>query len=374
MSRVADVLDIGKQVYGDVRGKNVTFMAAGIAYNAFVSLAPLLVLLLVAVTLVGGGLESRVVEVAGSSLPGPIADVVSGVFSGESAGASASVVGLVVLVWGTLKVFRGLDTAFSEIYETESRNSLADQLIDGLVVLVALGVAVLATIGVSSVFAAFSDRVPGLGFLTPLVLLAGIVLAFLPMYYRFPDVDLGWRDVLPGAVVAAVGWAALQAVFQVYLAFRGGGTESFFGGVIVVVTWLYFSGLVLLLGAVLNAVVGGHSSGAPGGVGRGAAEGSSDVEARRSLTRDELAGYLRELRGRITGYHEELEPASEPTRRRRPETGEVETQLVGTITRVRPTGAPNDEVEVIERSRQDGDAHEMTITFRWRDGRGGAAD
>ena len=373
MTSPSDALDVGKRVAADVSEKNVTFMAAGIAYNAFVSLAPLLVLLLVAVTLVGGGLEARVVEVAGSALPGPIADIVSDVFSGGSTGASASVVGLVVLVWGTLKIFRGLDTAFSEIYETERRNSLLDQVIDGLVVLVALGVAVLATIGVTSAFAAFSDRVPGLGLLTPLVLLAGLVLAFLPMYYRFPDTDLGWRDVLPGAVVAAVGWAAFQAVFQVYLSFRGGGTESFFGGVIVVVTWLYFSGLVLLLGAVLNAVVGGHSTGSPGGVGRGAAQDSSDVDARLSLDRDELAGYLRDLRERVTGYHEEVEPASEPTASRRPEANVEETQLVGTLKRVRPTG-PSHDVEVIERSREDGDAHELTVTFRWRDDRSGAAD
>jgi membrane protein len=280
----------------------------------------------------------------------------------------------VVLVWGTLKIFRGLDTAFSEIYETEAENSLVDQLIDGLVVLVALGVAILATIGVSSAFAAFAGQVPGLGLLTPVVLLAGLVLAFLPMYYRFPDTDLGWRDVLPGTVVAAVGWAALQSVFQVYLAFRGGGSESFFGGVVVVVTWLYFSGLVLLLGAVLNAVVGGHSTGSPGGVGRGAARDSSDVDARRSLDRDELASYLRDLRERVTGYHEELEPASEPTAHSRPAAGVEETQLVGTVTRVRPTDPARDDVEVVERSREDGDVREMTVTFRWRDGRNEAAD
>ena len=63
--------------------KNVTFMAAGIAYNAFLSLAPILVILLAVVSSVGGGLEERVVRLAQRNLPGPIADIVVEVFQGR---------------------------------------------------------------------------------------------------------------------------------------------------------------------------------------------------------------------------------------------------------------------------------------------------
>ena len=369
MVGASDVVEVGKRVVADVTEKNVTFMAAGIAYNAFVSLAPLLILLLFAISFVGGGLEARLLAVVERSLPGPIAGVVSGIFSEESGSASASVVGLVVILWGTLKIFRGLDTAFSEIYETEGRNSFADQVIDGVVVLVALGVAVLATVAVSTAFARFAAAVPYLGYLTPVVLVLGLVAAFLPMYYRFPDVDLGWRDVLPGAAFAAVGWAAFQSVFQVYLVFKGGGSGGFFGGVIVVVTWLYFSGLVLLLGAVINAVVGGHSTGSPGGVGRGAGGAAGDageVDSRRTLSRDEVATYLRDLRERVTGYREEVEPASTPTHHDRAGSGVEKTQLIGTVRRFRPTGSPDEDVEVIERSSRNGDELERTVTIRWR--------
>lgn len=43
-------------------------------------------------------------------------------------------------------------------------------------------------------------------------------------------------------------------------------------GVIVIDTWLYFSGLIPLLGAVINTVLGGDASDKSGGVGQGAAE------------------------------------------------------------------------------------------------------
>ncbi|QPV63391.1 YihY/virulence factor BrkB family protein [Halosimplex litoreum] len=332
--------EFGERVYADFSAKNVTFMAAGLAYNAFVSLAPLLLLLFVVLSVVGGGLEDRVVEASESWLPGPIADIVAQLFAGEAA-AGASVIGLVVLLWGALKIFRGLDTAFSEIYETESDNGFTDTLRDAVVVLAALVVAVVATVGVSAAFAVFADTIPLLGLMTPLVLVAGLVLAFFPMYYVFPDADLGWKDVLPGTVFAAVGWAAFQSLFQVYLAFSDPGSSSFFGGVVVVVTYLYFTALVLLLGAVINAVRGGHASGRPGGVGRGA--GGYERKRSASLSRAELDAYLRGLDEQLTARYEAAR--ADPDREVRP----------------KPTG----DVDLLEYAASDGDERRWTVELSW---------
>jgi len=305
-----------KRVYTELSEKNVTFMAAGLAYSAFISIAPLLTLLFLVLALVSGGLETRIIEFVNEWLPGPIADVVLQTFQERSGVGSASVVGLVVLVWGALKIFRGLDTAFSEIYETVGDNTFVDKLKDGIVVLFALGVAVVATVGTGVAFAAFSSMIPFSGYTTPLVLLVELVIAFLPMYYVFPDCDLGVRDVLPGALFAAVGWAAFQGLFQVYLTFSDPGAGSFAGSIIIVITYLYFSALVLLLGAVINAVTGGHSSGRPGGVGEGARPGQKRREA--SLNRAEVGNYLQVLNERLTttcdvaeSEDEELPPRSD---------------------------------------------------------------
>jgi membrane protein len=61
MQPLSDSLGVGRQVAAEFSEKNVSFMAAGIAYNAFVSLAPLLVLLLLVVSVVGGGLQQRLI-------------------------------------------------------------------------------------------------------------------------------------------------------------------------------------------------------------------------------------------------------------------------------------------------------------------------
>ncbi|WP_347877799.1 YihY/virulence factor BrkB family protein [Halobacterium sp. R2-5] len=332
----------GKRVFAEFSEKNVTFMAAGLAYNAFVSLVPLLVLVFLVLTTIGGGLEDRIIEAAGTWLPGPIAEVVRQLFAGEGAGRGASVVGLIVVVWGTLKIFRGLDVAFSEIYETAGSNDFTDKLRDAVVVLVALVVAIVATVGASAAFAAFSDAVPYLGLLTPLVLVAGLALAFLPMFYVFPDTEVGVRDVLPGVVFAAVGWAAFQALFQVYLAFSDPGSGSFFGGVVVVITYLYFSALVLLLGAVINAVAGDHSSGVPGGIGAGA----TGYETRHdgAMSTDRLAAYLNDLREDLTGYHRKMESRTD---------GAYERQ------------SPDSDVVVVEQTTSDDGERTSKVTLQW---------
>ena len=335
-------LDFGKRIASDISEKNVTFMAAAIAYHAFISLAPMLLLLFFVFTTLGVGLETQIIQSALGWLPGPIADLVTTLLQGETNGAGASIIGLLVLVWGTLKIFRGLDTAFSEIYETVDTNSLVDKFRDGLVVFVALALALVAMVGSSIVLGGLARQIPFSDLLTPIALLAGLVVAFYPIYYVFPDADLGVRDVLPGVVVAAVGWGALQGLFQLYLSVADPSAGSFFGGVIVIVTYLYFSALVLLVGAVVNAVVGEHSMGGPGGVGRAASHFTT--ERVDSLDPAELVAYLADLRTELLSEHG----------------AHKRTDLVG--DRPHPTGP----VELVEESTTEGEENQWMVTLRWQ--------
>lgn len=262
---LGEATSFGRAVAREVSEENVTFMAGSIAYQAFVSLIPLLALLFLAVAVVGDqSLANEITGYTRSYLPPSAQNLLDGYIAGEadSSTSGAGVIGAVTLLWGTLKIFRGLDTAFSEIYDTVEDNSFLDQLIDGLVVLGAIGGAVIGAVVATTAFAALPE-VPFIGLLNPLVLVVGLTVVFYPMYYRFPDVDLSFREVLPGVVVAAVGWALLQSLFQVYIEYAGGGATSgsdVIGAILLLLTWLYFSGLVLLLGAVVNAVIVGRTA------------------------------------------------------------------------------------------------------------------
>lgn len=262
---MAHRVDRGKQVVRaivtEIRSENVTFLAGSIAYHAFVSLLPFLLLLLVVVSRVG---DQRIAEGMLRSMAGYLTPefqevLVEAAFNAtESAGFS--LVGVTVLVWGTLRIFRGLDQAFSDIYESESDNTFLDQLVDGLIVFGALGLAIF-------VLSLFEQVVglPSVGPLDvvvrPLVSVVGIAVALLPMYYVFPDEpDVTVREVVPGALVAGGGWTALSLVFGLYVESASAQDYGIVGIVILLITWLYFAGLVLLVGASVNAVLAGRSA------------------------------------------------------------------------------------------------------------------
>ncbi|QLG47491.1 YhjD/YihY/BrkB family envelope integrity protein [Natrinema halophilum] len=248
-----------KSVIVGIQEKNVTFMAASIAYQAFVSLIPLLVLLFFLVSFVGDdALATQVSSMTEGFLPESGQIILENGIEGSTGSVGTSLIGLVALVWGSLKIFRGLDTAFSEIYTSTEENSLVDQLRDGAVVFGTIGVALIAAGVTTAVFAFFPSSL-FIGLLNPLLLVGGLSIAFFPMYYLFPDVDVSVREVLPGVIVAASGWAALQALFQIYVALSSSSDSAGpIGAVLLLLTWLYFGGLILLVGAVINATHSGH--------------------------------------------------------------------------------------------------------------------
>ncbi|SFR69854.1 YihY/virulence factor BrkB family protein [Halogeometricum limi] len=250
-----ETMAVLRTVTARVREQNLTFLAGSLAYNAFVSLIPLLLLLLLVVGAVGNDVfATRVAELTGTYLTTGAQEEIAAAIDNAGGELGLSVTGVLVLLWGALKLFRGLDTAFAEVYETEQDPNLLKQFRDGLVALTVIGLSLVALALAGTAFAYF--RLPLLHVLNPLFLLVGLSLAFLPMYYVFPDVEMTVRDALPGAVVAAGGWAILEVGFQVYATYAG-QYEAYgvVGGILLLLTWLYFGGFVLLVGAAVNAVI-----------------------------------------------------------------------------------------------------------------------
>ena len=69
--------------------------------------------------------------------------------------------------------------------------------------------------------------------------------------------DRHWRWISPGAIVGIFGWLAVSIGFRVYLHFYNpyATTYGSFGAVIVLLTWFYVSGFMLLLGAEINSTI-----------------------------------------------------------------------------------------------------------------------
>ncbi|MFB6159915.1 MAG: YihY/virulence factor BrkB family protein [Haloferacaceae archaeon] len=257
--RLARAAEIGRAVVHEVRTENLTFVAGSIAYHAFVSILPLFLLLLAVLAAVGSrGLESSVLALVEGVFTRGAREVLLAEIRAASDSTSLSVFGALVLLWGTLRVFRGLDTAFSTIYETEAANTAVDQVTDGLLVLLTVAAAIAAGAAVQGALPGGDGPLPWLA--RRVALVAGLVVTLYPMYYVFPDADVGPVEPLPGVVVTAVGLSTFHGLFRVYLevSARQPG-RSVVAGILVFLTWLYVSSLVVLLGAAVNAVASNRS-------------------------------------------------------------------------------------------------------------------
>ncbi len=251
-------------IYATAQDRDITFLAAGFAYYAFVSLIPLVILAIVVGSIVGGeDLAERLVTSAGDLMPAAGDELLTDVLTTESGRTEATVVALGVAAWGAIKVFRGLSTAFDTVYASASDDSIVEQVVDGLVAVLAVAAALALMIALGVAIGFLSGQVPFAGLLSWVALLAGLFLAFLPIYYRLPPVPITVREALPGAALAAVGWVVLQVGFQIYAA-NAGQYEAYgaVGAVLVLVTWLYFAGILITLGAVVNVVLSGRTTGA----------------------------------------------------------------------------------------------------------------
>ena len=250
-------VSVGRELVAAVRTQQVSFLAASIAYYMFVSLLPLLLLGLAVATVLGGSaFADQVVAAVGAALTPQAAQLLEGALTNASGRGGATVVSLVVMVWGSLKVFRGVDTAFSRIYGTEGIDSFFGSVVDAGAALGGIALALLSFAVVGSLGAIFGVNIA----LSGLVLVPILVVAFLPLYYLFPDTETTVRAVLPGTVVAAVGWTLLATLFGLYASVAGGfQLYGVIGGVLLLVTWFYFAGQLLLVGAVLNAVLSGDT-------------------------------------------------------------------------------------------------------------------
>ncbi|WP_226039258.1 YihY/virulence factor BrkB family protein [Natrinema sp. DC36] len=249
------IRSVARDVVVVVREQNVAFMAGSIAHAAFLSLLPLLLLLLIVVGAVGNEyLTDQVVRMARDHLSPAGRGLVYEALTHASERAGASLIGVASLLWGMVRIFRGLDIAFDELYgRTES--SLREQLVDGLVVAVAITIATVGTSLATATLAAVDHPVV-IG-LTPIVLFGGLVVSFFPVYYVFPDLDVSAREALPGTVIAAAGWVVLEIIFGIYADLVDTvGTYDTFGAVILLLVWLYGTAFVLLVGASVNVVIG----------------------------------------------------------------------------------------------------------------------
>jgi len=250
-----DVISIGRGMLELAIEKEIAFLAGSIAFFAFVSLVPAMVLILAVGSLVGGeAFVTGITRLVESSLSEEGTEVLQTALADTTDLAGASVIGLIVLVWSALKVFRALDIAFNRVYQVDADANLLRQLLNGAIVASSITTTLMVLLLVRMALPWLT--IPYGNWLgVPLVML-GLLVVLTPVYFLLPPIPVSLREVIPGTLVAVVGLILLRELFALY-ASRAGQYQAygFIGAILLFLLWLYFGSTILLGGVVVNATL-----------------------------------------------------------------------------------------------------------------------
>ena len=171
----------------------------------------------------------------------------------------ALAVGVVGALWAGLGVTHALENAMDDIWGVPRRartGRLAGR-VRGLALIVALGGATVVATGLSGLAQSSGLVGPALRAATIVVWLAINFGLFLVLFRVLTSRSLDWGDVLPGAALAAAGWACLQTIGGWFVGHEVQGASIAYGTfalVIGLLSWIYLSAALLLYAAEVNAV------------------------------------------------------------------------------------------------------------------------
>jgi YihY family inner membrane protein len=248
--------------YGDDR---VASHAALIAYYGFFALFPLLLALTSILGFVLAGneaLQQRIVHLALESFP-VVGDDIGGSVGSLRGSGPLLLLASVIALWTSLGVVRTTEAAMDDIWgvpRRERRGFVGSVLHSGLMIVV-LGGGLLAGIVLGG-FASLTRDMPLVGTLGSLTGQFAINLALMLAAYRLlTTAETTWRTVVPGGLVAAVGWTLLSLVGTWLVGRRlahAAEVYGLFATVIVLLSWIALGAQLLLIGVEVNVVKTKH--------------------------------------------------------------------------------------------------------------------
>ena len=237
-------------------------LAAMIAYFALLSFVPLLFLTISLLTLAGRPDESSyLVTELKKAFPGSsVASIVRTVRAIQRHGTALGIVGGATLLWASLSLFSVLESAFNIVYGKPNRSFLRGKLLAVGLMLVSL-VTLFAGLLIGSFgFDLLKRYAAGIGdnayvaySLSVAVSFIAVFAFLIAVYYLLTNVEHSLRDVLPGAIVAAVMLETSFQALPLYVRYSGNVVAlKAFGGPVILLVWLYVMANSIVFGAEVN--------------------------------------------------------------------------------------------------------------------------
>jgi membrane protein len=274
-----NVIPLAKRTVKEIGKDRIPSLAAETAYYFFFSLFPLLLFLTPLLGLLGNGqslMESLLTRLA-TTLPADALSLLRKTLSEiitSSGGAGIMSLGALLAGWSGSSIFGTLMDALNIAYDVSETRPLWKRIALRLCCLVLSGIIVFAATFVfldgevisSWVGGAFHLGEAGVVVFTALQLLLAMCLVValcVALFKLLPNVQQRWTHVIIASIATTVLWIVATLVFRLYVQHFGSFNKTYgtIGGVIALLSWMYYTMFVVLSGGELASELH-HGSGA----------------------------------------------------------------------------------------------------------------
>jgi membrane protein len=250
----------------------ITDSAAALAYYSFLAVPAVLLVTVGLFSLIASpDAITTLIDKLGTVIPSQatqlIEDSLRRMSENKNGSLAMVIVGFVLALWTTTGAMTAFMRGVNGAYEREETRGFVKQRLVAVQMMIGLGLAFLLVFGLLVLGPVISHWIGSAldieGFIGWLwwiaqwpILIGALLLLFATVLYLAPNVEHPrWHFVTPGSVFAVVVWLVASGGFAVYTSMFSSYNKTWgsLAAVIVMLIWLWLSGLSLLLGAEINA-------------------------------------------------------------------------------------------------------------------------
>lgn len=243
-------------------------MGGQLAYFSLLSLFPFIIYInaLISSLQISG---SWAIEMLSPIFPDEIVNMISSYIESISNSGSTSLlsVGIITTIYSASRSMRSLEQAINKAYDlTEKRGfflsvlfSMALILCFGIAIIIAIVLVIFSSNLLTSILTFFhfpAEAVALIMVLKWVMVFISLFLVISILYCLMPRKKVPYKTVIPGTILAMVGFTALSLGFSTYVNYflRFSVLYGSIGAVFLLMLWLYVAGIILVMGAELNSV------------------------------------------------------------------------------------------------------------------------
>ena len=274
MKTVKVYLSLLRDTFAEFLNDNGLKLSAALSYYTIFSLAPMLLVIISVLTFffkdnnIQGELFGQIAGLVGANAAQQLQEIIKNAELSNKSGVAAAI-GFGTLLIGATGVFAEIQDSINYIWSIKSKPKkgwvqyLRNRLLSfsiiltlGFLLLVSLGVNAMVDLLSSRLERIFSEAYVVIFYLVNTALVLVIITALFTVIFKvLPDGYLRWKECIVGAIFTAILFLIGKFVISFYIGQADlGATYGTSASIVILLTWVYYSSIILYFGAEFTKV------------------------------------------------------------------------------------------------------------------------